>query len=350
MTASFSLRPFGPRDGPAFGQLLLASPDTGRIHTTRHYRVNPYAVLSVLQEDFSGVVAEMPGHEGLVGAGLIRFGRAQIEGALRPYALLNTLIVHPEFRKRGIASALVRWRVQAARERFGSDVVIWALIQQGNIGSVRTVTKHLKQIIADRIRVIPMKMRHKPPKPVSGWRVRSAEREDLAEIAGHLNSFHREHNFYEPQTADTLARWLTASPLETPFRHYLILTDATGEMLAGAGVAEMYRLSKLHVVDMSPALRLLNMFLRMVPADGVSTELTIARLWHAPGQMRAAKHLLEHIRWQWRDGAAMALASVDRENPLVQAFPLRPWTPSTRSSLVATGPVRLSPRRLIAYE
>ena len=189
--------------------------------------------------------------------------------------LLNTLVVHPDFRRRGIATALVTWCVQAARERFGDEGVVWALIQRGNVGSV--------------------------------------------------------------------------TPFETPFRRYLVLTDGAGEILAGAAVEEGYRLGTLHVKDMSPSLRVLNGLLHLVPADGVSKGLTISKAWCAFGRVQAARHLVENIRWRWRDRATTTMAQVDRESPLVRAFPLRPWTPAPRLSVVATGPVVLSPERYIAY-
>ena len=348
MTLPFTLRPFEPEDGPAFARLLLDSPDTGRIHITLHYQVDPYAALSVRQGDFLGVVAETPGQEGLIGAGLVRFRQAQIEGELRPSALLNTLIVHPRFRRHGIATALVEWQVRAARQRFGDEGVIWASIQRGNVGSVRTVTKFLPQMIPDRLTTIPMKMRNKPPKPVPGWHVREASEDELAQVTHHLNAFYEDYNLYEPQTGETMARWLADSPLETPFRHYLVLTDAAGEVLAGAAVVEAHRLSVLHVTDMSPSLRFLNALLKFVPADGASKSMSINRYWHKPGQLHALRHLVETIRWQWRDQANMVTASVDVASPLIRAFPLRPWTPAPRMSVVAAGPVSLSHERLIA--
>ena len=183
MTTSLTLRPMTPDDGPAFSRLLLAAPDTGRITFTLHYLGDPWESLRARQgDDFLGVVAEIPGHEELVGAGLIRFGRMQLEGRIYPFAYLNTLVVHPDFRRQGIATALVRWRVGAARERLGEDAVIWAHIQQGNVGSVRTVTKFLPQMLPDRDVSILMNARSKPPKAVSGWRIATAQEDDLPDI------------------------------------------------------------------------------------------------------------------------------------------------------------------------
>ena len=71
MAHPITLRPLTPDDGPAFAQLLLAAPDTGRIHLTLHYVVDPYEAIRASQsDDFLGVAAETPGFDGLVSAGL----------------------------------------------------------------------------------------------------------------------------------------------------------------------------------------------------------------------------------------------------------------------------------------
>ncbi len=348
MAHPITLRSLTPDDGPAFARLLLASPDTGRIHLTLHYVVDPYEAIRASQEDdFLGVAAETPGFDGLVGAGLVRFGRAQIEGEVRPYAFLNTLIVHPNHRRQGIATALVRWRVRAARDRFGDAGVIWALIQRGNVGSVRTVTKFLPQMLPDRLLTIPMPARRKPPRLPAGWRVREAADADLPEIASRLNEFYRDYNFYEPQTEATVARWLRATVAGQRFRHLLLLSDENGEMLAAAGVNESYRLSELHIGKLPLSLRLANAFLHLVPAGGVSRSIGIEKVWHAPGQQDALRLLVDHIRWAWRDQVNMIAISFDTQAPLRRAFPTRPWTPTHLASVVADGPVTLSPERLV---
>jgi len=348
MSQPFTLRSFTPADGPAFAELLLAAPDTGRITLTLHYLGDPYESMRVRQgDDFLGVVAEAPGHEGLVGAGLVRFGRMQLEGRLYPYAYLNTLIVHPDFRRQGIATALVNWRVQAARERLGEDAVIWAHIQQGNIGSVRTVTKYLPQMIPDRQLGIPMTARSKPLKSKTDWQVRDASAADLPAIARRLNDFYRDYNFYEPQTSDSLSQWITSTIRGESYRRYLVVSDGAGAMLAGAGVEESYRLSELHVSDLSLGLRLANAFLHLVPADGVSRSIAITKYWHGDGQREALRYLVEHIRWAWRDRANMVLVSCDANDPVRPIFPTRPWTPIHVSAVVADAPVAISPERLL---
>jgi hypothetical protein len=74
---------------------LENSPEEGAVPGIMRFQGDPYAALSVLYPGFVGIVAEASDRPGLVGAGLINFGTCNYEEELRPYALLNTLVVHP---------------------------------------------------------------------------------------------------------------------------------------------------------------------------------------------------------------------------------------------------------------
>ncbi len=349
MTQPITLRPLTPDDGLALDRLLLAAPDTGRIRLTPHYVVDPSEAVRVRFEDgFLGAVAETPGFDGLVGACMMRFGRAQIEGEVRPFAFTNNLIVHPNYRRQGIGATLMKWRVQTAHDRFGDDVVILSLIQQGNVGSVRMVTKFLSQILPDRVLTIPMPTRRKPPRFPAGWGVHEAEDENLPTIARSLNDFYQDYNFYEPLTAATLNRWLHVTVAGQRFRHLMLLRDKSGEMLAAAGVTEGYRLSELHIEKLPLSIRLASSLLHLLPAGGVSRGIGIEKVWHAPGRPDALRLLVDHIRWAWRDQVNMVSCSLDPQGPLRQIFPTRPWTPTHKASVVVDAPVTISPDRLVA--
>ena len=260
MRPEFSLRQLYPQDGQALGKLMDDSLDTGRISTAFHFMINTYEALRAMQGDFIGVVAASPIYEGLVGGCLLRFGQCQFEGHLRPYALLNSLVVHPGFRGKGVGSALVGSLVDTSCNRLGDEGIIWALIQQGNIGSVRTVGKYLKQFIGDRIVIVPTKTRVNPPTPTPRFMVHSIGQGEIGLVAAQLNPFYKDFSFYEPETADNLASWCTSTPFDTPFRHYLIVTDSKGAIYAGAGVLELFRLRTLHIRHMPSALTLNSLF------------------------------------------------------------------------------------------
>ena len=349
MRSQFSLRKLYPQDSQAFRKLMDDSPDTGRISTASHFVIDAFEALRTMQGDFIGVVAESPDYDGFVGACLSRFGQCQFEGCLRPYALLNSLVVHPGFRQQGVGSALVGWLVNHSRNRLGVEGVIWALIQQGNVGSVRTVGKFLKQFVGDRIVIVPTKTRAKLPKTTSKLMVHPIGPGEFGRVADQLNSFYRDFNFYEPETADSLASWCASTPFDTPFRHYLVVTDSKGAILAGAGVSEHYRLRTLYIRHMPRAYHVLNTILRMVPSDGITKELALSKIWFAPGCVQAAKHLFETIRWKWREKVSWLIVWVDKGNPILEILNRRPWTPVTKSAVVIDSSETMSTSRLVYY-
>ncbi len=83
----------------------------------------------------------MDSFDGLVGAGFVDFGHCNFEGELRDYASLSGVVVHPHFRRRGIASRLAQWRVEYAREHIGDGGVILTSIQEENTGSFAVAKK-----------------------------------------------------------------------------------------------------------------------------------------------------------------------------------------------------------------
>ena len=72
---------------------------------------------------------------------LANFDQCRIEGGMIPSALFNTLMVHPDFRRQGVARRLSEWRMEQARLRLGDKGVMMADIQMGNKASDRTVKK-----------------------------------------------------------------------------------------------------------------------------------------------------------------------------------------------------------------
>ena len=350
MRSQFSLRQLNPQDSQALGRLMENSPDTGRVNAAVHFEIDAFEAIRTMQGDVVGVVAETPGFDGIVGCCLARFGQFQFEGHMRPYALLNSLAVHPWFRRQGMASELLEWLVHHARHRLGDEGVIWGLMQQGNVGSERTAGKHLKQLIDGRILVIMAKPRSNPPGPTSKFTVRPAEPDEFEQVADQLNAFHRDFNFYEPETPASLASWCASTPFDGPFRHYLVVADSEGTIHAGAGVCEHYRLRTFRVRHMSSASRVLNALLRFVPSDGITQELLLSKIWFAPDQMQAAKHLWETIRWKWREKASLLVVWVDKRNPVLRVLNTRPWTPVTQCAVAIDSPVAASASRLIYYE
>jgi GNAT superfamily N-acetyltransferase len=348
-SSPFWLRQLTPEDSLAYGRLIINSPDTGAIRVAVHFEIDPYTAVMSAHPSSVGVVAETSEYEGFIGSGLLRFGQCQWEDTVRPYALLNTLVVHPDFRRRGVASRLAKWREEYAYQRFGEEGVTFAMIQKNNVGSELTAKKWYKQFLPDRMMIIPMKLRAVPPTQMNEFIVRAIESSEFEQAAGQQNQFYKDYNLYPPETGESLAGWCAETPFEKPFHHYFVLTDRSNNILAGLGLSENYRLRKLLITQVPKTLEIMNKFLKVLPADGIIRELNISRIWFAPGQLKAAQYLFETVRSEWRDKGNSLVAFSDTRGPTLQIYGLRPWTIKSMGGVALRCPTNMPEDRLVYY-
>lgn len=346
---NISLRQLTPNDGTAYSTLIANSPDTGAIRIAPHFEIDPYQALLGLHADTVGIVAETPGYDGFIGSGLIRFGKCQWEGTVRPYALLNTLVVHPDFRRKGVASQIAKWRIEHARRRFGDDGVIFAIIQKNNTGSELTARKWYRQFLPDRLTIIPMKLRSTPPAQASQFIVRKIEAFEFEAVAERLNLFYGDYNLYSPETGESLSTWCTKTLFDTPIHHYMVVTDTSNNILGGLGLAEYGRLRTLVISHLPETMRYLNKFLKIMPESGIIRELSTSRVWFAPGQFKAARYLLDVVRWEWREKGTSLVVFSDTRSPLMEVYRLRPWTIKSMGGFAVHGPTNFPEDRLLYY-
>lgn len=343
---SFSLREMSPEDSPALASLITQSPDGGKITFSPRYHLPAFEVYAARHGEMIGVVVEAPDVKGLVGAAHMSFGTCQFEGALRSYALLSGLVVRPDFRRQGIATALAQWRVERAVERSGSETMILADIQAGNTGSTANAKKWANQITGHLV-TVPMTMRGKPPHTNSQISVREANSGDLEVIAQNLNTFYEDYNFFRPQTPHNLRAWLGKTPFSQPINHYFVATDSANRLLAGIGIAEEWRLMSLYIEKVPPFIQFANLLLKVIPPDKEMRALQTDMFWFAPGQLEAARQLWQTVRWEWRDRGSSLLANFDPRSPIRQMIQPPAWLPTTSVSLALRAPVPMTEARLL---
>ncbi len=124
LMADFILRPMEPSDGPAIDLLMRTEAQTTSMSMTTHYRHDVYQALLAQHPTLYGVVAEAPGHTGIVGMATAFTDEVSIGGRVMPSAHLENLKVHHDVRRQGLGSRLAAWRIDEAQRRFGGEGVI----------------------------------------------------------------------------------------------------------------------------------------------------------------------------------------------------------------------------------
>lgn len=347
---SFSLRILTPEDSLKYGKLIRESPDTGTIRVSQQFEIDPYTAVINARPGSIGVVAEAPEYDGFIGSGLVQLGRCQWEGSDIPYALLNTLVVHPNFRRRGVASQLAKWREDYARQYFGEEGgVTFAIIQKNNTGSELTAKKWYRQFLADRLVVIPINMRSKPPTQITEFTVREISTNEMEEVVVKQNQFYKDFNLYPTETAESLAHWCNESPFDMPYHHYFVITDRSDNILAGVGLTEYGRMRRLVVEHIPPILEFMNKFLKAVPADRIMKEVGLSRIWFADGQLKAAQYLFETIRWEWRERGTSIISFTDIGSPTMSIYSVRPWAIKSMGGVALRPPSSMPENHLVYY-
>lgn len=294
-----------------------------------------------------GVVAIDEHGGGLVGSARMTIGSCRYEGAERRYALLGSLVVHPEHRRRGIAAALARWRIEQAEEIEGKDVVILADIQKGNAGSLAAARRWASFFAGPSISV-PVPLRSRPTRLPHGLEIRPASVEQLAEIADRVTQATADCNFARIWTPSILRQWLDWAPTGAPAHHYRLALSPSGAVLAGLALRQEGLLRSMEVVRMPPAIRLANKVLHVVPEDGILRNIGVEHIWYLPGQERAAAALWNETRWSFRDRGSNLLLTVDRRSPLPSVLGVRPWMPRTSIMTAVRADPSPSSTRLVA--
>lgn len=329
MTSQVTLRPMTDDDGEAVRHLMEDDPPGQGMRMTTRFLVNPVVAWRTLKPDMTGVVAVAPDDGRVVGVASVSFEDVLYNGQVVPSAFLGNLKVHHDFRRQGIAKALAAWRVRTAEERIGPYGVILTGTSKDNVASQNTM-KTWGAELHDQQMLRPRPPIHRQP-TTAGLRVIAPEPTHDEEIIEKANRFYADYQLYTPLTPRRLAEIRDSG---APVAHYRIVTDGGGAVVAGIMLSLRGLLMVEDVSNVPPPLRVMNVFLRVLPSDGRIRLCEAAYLWY--DNPDAARLLWQHIRWEFRDRASAFGYPLDPRSPLIDLFNFKPWHVPIVNLVIAT--------------
>ncbi len=340
------LRSLKEQDGPALAGLSYSAADGGFIHYAANYQIDAFQAIQALHGDMEGVAACARDGYRLIGMGLVRFGRCQFEDEMYPFAMLGNLIVHPDYRGQGLAAQLVQWQVEKARERCGDNMLMVTNFQAGNRISRRIYTRWLDQD-AGMLMYLPQRNLPSAPPGLPGIAAGPLDEAEVESFAESHNAFYAGNNFYQPLTGKGLLELCQRTPFQSPFRHAYVAIDKSGRLLAGLVVMDEYRLKQMEIRGLPGPIQALNNAFGIIPKDGMVREVYLDHIWFRPGEERAARLLVDTVRWIWANRATNVSALIDPNGPLRGVFPGFPWTAMARTHMLFQAPCKMSAGRAV---
>jgi hypothetical protein len=342
--SEFTLRELQPEDSPSLKKLITEFDGD----LTTHFQVDPYeAIVSGTEYRTLGVVVEHEDRDDLVGMGTVRFGKVQFNGDILPFAFLDGLKVHKDFRGNGLGHLIAGWRVQKARELLGENCVIATGMLYDNYASHAVAAKWCREFGECALDVLIIPMRNSPPRSIAGLTVLPLEQKDYEEFTFKQNRFYKNHNLHAPSDANSIANAMGVSVEERKPYRFFVVSDQKGNLVAGAQTWARGQLKSDTINNPPPPLRIINRLFHLLPEDFTIRDIGVSGLWHDPGKMEAAKFLWETIRWECRDQGTTLTAGFDPRDPTKTVVDLKPWhQPRPQITLAIHGPTSVDRNKL----
>lgn len=345
-----SLRRVAQSDGPAIAELDRSSPDTGLVAFSTEYLVDAYTGFTLLHPDSIAVVAVADGTPGIVGMGAMTVGTCRYEDEERPYAYLFNVMVHPDFRRRGVATAIYQELIGTARSLRGANTVIVAGIQEGNEGSLRAAGTWANHTLAGSGTILDRTRRSAPRNPDS-LIVREAAEDEWVQVLEQQERFYSDYNLYPRRTVEWMrAMYGTETGSDRPrIRRYLVVVDSAGRLHAGAGISSEGSVEPMRVSRMPRMLAIAAWLFGILTRDGLMRRTAVRDLWFAEGGERALRFLWNTIRYLEHRTADMVMVLVDERGSLAKAIPRNPLVPRSGGYVVLSSDRAPSAERLIYH-
>jgi predicted N-acetyltransferase YhbS len=344
--ADFTLRFMAPTDGQAIDALMRTEAQSTAVSMTTHYRHDTYEALLAQHPTLFGVVAEAPGTDGLVGVATAFLDEVMVGGRTYPSAHLENLKVHHDVRRQGLGARLAVERIEEARRRSGSDVIVTAGVEASNTASLATARRWSTQVLGP-VRIVIARTSSKAPAG-RGIEIRPLADADIEAVVNALGTFYADYDLVPRQTPSGLATSLAPTRIGQTIRAYRVAVTPDGTLVAGAGITERFKLMVDHIDAMPLPLAVLGRATGLLPADRVIRSIEVYLAWHAPGRIDALRGLWDAIRFEWRDRATNVVALADTRGSLIEAFHVgRTFIPRVELMAPVQSPVRLDEGRLL---
>lgn len=338
----FHLREMQLQDSPAISELI----QQGDGLMTTYFEIEAYrAMIEFAELKTVGVVAEVADFDGLAGIATLRSGRCQFNGSVLPFIILDSLKVDEGFRKQGLGTLLAQWRIDYARQQFGEDVVLLSVTSTDNIASQNTMKKWSREF-TDPFPITLLRTSSRKPTDLQSLTIRDAHPDEYEALANAQNAFYRDYNLYMPVSAESLAKDVAQSFNGQPITRHIVAVTDNGDLVAGGSAR--YRGDLMYdKITPPPPLRLANMFLRLLPPDGILRDVQLRGLWFTHGQETSLQHLLHTVRYLYHDKASMIGLIFDQRSPLQALIKRSRFLPIPQIIVSVKGPTPLDSDRLI---
>lgn len=268
-----------------------------------------------------GLVVVDPSFDGLAGSLFYTPLLVKVDGALTPGVYLDRWRVHPSFRRRGVGSALL---ARAQEEALGQGAeLIWAAVLGGNRPSLAAFKRNGYRLTCG-VRVFTMLVRSGATVRRAGLELRHATAGDLAEIAGLLNVFYAEHNFWEPTSVESLyersSRYST-HPLDD------LWIARSNDSVAVAGLYRGSRALRMRFAELPP---LVGALAHLLSLTGLVPDITRPFgvdyirdvCYEGPDGVRLACDLIAHLVARAYPEAQFVALLADESGPLAPVLAL----------------------------
>jgi GNAT superfamily N-acetyltransferase len=338
----FHLREMQLQDSLAVSDLIKQ----GDGMMTTYFEIEAYrAMIEFAELETVGVVAEVTDFDGLAGIATLRSGMCQFNGSVLPFIILDSLKVDERFRKQGLGTQLAQWRIDYARQQFGEDVVLLSATSTDNIASQNTMKKWCREF-TDPSPIALLRTSSRKPTDLQGITIRDAHPNEYEALANAQNAFYRDYNLYIPVSAERLAKDVSQSFNGQPLTRHIVAVTDSGNLVAGGSAR--YRGDLMYdQITPPPPLRLANVFLRLLPPDGILRDVQLRGLWFAHGQETSLQHLLHTVRYDYHDKAPMIGLIYDKRSPFQALIKRSRFLPIPQIIVGVKGPTLLESDRLL---